>query len=199
MPNRDVTPKEIVCGDYEWKILPDSGTTSDSEHYHVNAAAFIQIAKWLDYLKDNNCYDNTRIIIVADHGFHIPTPSFNNMKFGLNYANFNPLLMVKDFSANGNLKTDDSLMTNADTIFFATKDFTFGKTNPFTGNRFEDFMEKQNIKLYPAVDINNFNEWNPLYLKDTKLWILQDEKYHTPSYTVHDNIFEESNWERIVK
>ncbi|MBQ3922744.1 MAG: YidC/Oxa1 family membrane protein insertase, partial [Spirochaetales bacterium] len=31
-----------------------------NNHYQVNVAALLQIAKWLQYLKDNHCYDNTR-------------------------------------------------------------------------------------------------------------------------------------------
>ena len=40
-------------------------------HYHANMAAFIQLGKWFDYMRENNVYDNTRIIIAADHGIGI--------------------------------------------------------------------------------------------------------------------------------
>ena len=73
VPTLNTKSSEILCGEYEWEISPDDGRESDSEHYHVNAAALLQVAKWLDFLKENDCYDNTRIIIVADHGRRIPT------------------------------------------------------------------------------------------------------------------------------
>lgn len=37
-------------------------------HYQINMASMIQLGKWLDYLKEKGVYDNTRIIIVSDHG-----------------------------------------------------------------------------------------------------------------------------------
>lgn len=197
--NVDANKNNISCGFYEYVIGPNGEMESDAEHYHVNASTLLQVARWFDFLKANDCYDNTRIIIVADHGRHIHTPAFKNMKYGLEYAGYNPLFMVKDFNAKGKLKTDNSFMTNADTLFFAKKDLPVSDKNPFTGNKFEDFIDKTSEKIYPVLNISGFNEWNTDYLKDTKLWVLQDEKYHTPSYIVHDNIFDEANWERIVK
>jgi hypothetical protein len=38
-------------------------------HYHVNMAAMLLVGKWLDFMRESGVYDNTRIILVADHGF----------------------------------------------------------------------------------------------------------------------------------
>lgn len=38
-------------------------------HYQSNMAALLQLGEWFDYLRDNGVYDNTRIILVADHAF----------------------------------------------------------------------------------------------------------------------------------
>ena len=35
---------------------------------YKDIACMINIGKFLDYLRANNAYDNTRIVIVADHG-----------------------------------------------------------------------------------------------------------------------------------
>ena len=37
-------------------------------HYHTNMSAILRLGEWLDYLRANDVYDNTRIIIVSDHG-----------------------------------------------------------------------------------------------------------------------------------
>jgi arylsulfatase A-like enzyme len=37
-------------------------------HYHSNMATMLRVGEWMDYLKEQGVYDNTRIIIVADHG-----------------------------------------------------------------------------------------------------------------------------------
>ncbi len=40
----------------------------------VNAAFFLRLAEWMEYLKANGCYDNTRIIVAADHGIGTVNP-----------------------------------------------------------------------------------------------------------------------------
>ncbi|MDR2842401.1 MAG: membrane protein insertase YidC, partial [Spirochaetaceae bacterium] len=37
-------------------------------YYDVNSALYLKIGEWIDALKTNGVYDNTRIIIVSDHG-----------------------------------------------------------------------------------------------------------------------------------
>ncbi len=197
--DRKLDEKAALSGEYEWTYAPSSGHESDLAAYHVNASALLYTAKWLDYLKALGVYDNTRIIIVADHGRDIPTPAFKGMKYGLEYAMYNPLFMVKDFDATGKLCAKDDFMTNADTLSFATNGLGLSDVNPFTKNKFSDVENKDSVNIYPAVIADGFVEWNTSYIKDRKLWVLQDEKFHTPSYTVHDNIFDEANWTRIVK
>ena len=36
--------------------------------YHINAAAIKRLSEWFEYLKLNDIYNNTRIILVSDHG-----------------------------------------------------------------------------------------------------------------------------------
>ncbi len=100
----------------------------DHKGFSVNAVLFCRLAEWMEFLKENGCYDNTRIIVAADHGsgsFNINEPFFfgGNMdafaeymdKFpeamrpafeglastlidGYNLDCNHPLLMVKDFT-----------------------------------------------------------------------------------------------------
>ncbi|MBQ1738965.1 MAG: sulfatase-like hydrolase/transferase, partial [Clostridiales bacterium] len=86
-------------------------------HYHVNMAAFLQVGKWLDYLREQGVYDNTRIIIVSDHGRGLD--QFNIKCNGQDMEYFMPLFMVKDFDAKG-FTVSDEFMTNADTVTYAT-------------------------------------------------------------------------------
>ena len=41
---------------------------ANDKAYHTQMAALKLLGKWLDYLKENGAYDNTRIVITADHG-----------------------------------------------------------------------------------------------------------------------------------
>ena len=112
-------------------------------HYQCNMAAWLQLGNWLDYLKEIGVYDNTRIVIVSDHGW--PLGNFEDMLF-LDGANgnaeynpedamaYNPVLFVKDFGATGEFVIDETFMTNADTPYLAMNGLIDDPVNPFTGN-----------------------------------------------------------------
>lgn len=65
------------------------------------------LARWLQWMMDNDVYDNTKIIIVADHG----AGDYDNKWYK---AAVNPILLVKDFDSRGPLETSDILMQNSD-------------------------------------------------------------------------------------
>ena len=78
------------------------------EFYHVDMATFLVLGEWFEYLKQNDCYDNTRIIIVADHGAdvgHFDSVLENNM----DVEAFMPMLLMKDFSAHGYTESDERM------------------------------------------------------------------------------------------
>jgi hypothetical protein len=152
--------------------------------YHVNAAALKRLADWFAVLKKEGVYDNTRIILVSDHG---PQPNFVT-KIGLafNVDQFNPLLMLKDFNAAGALRTDMSFMSNADVPPLALKDLINNPKNPFTG---EDVsMERKKNPLYIAMS-------GSIHLsgKSATRFLLNPQK----DYYVHDNIFKPENWRPV--
>ena len=38
------------------------------KHYQTNVATLFKLAEWFDYMRANDVYDNTKIILVSDHG-----------------------------------------------------------------------------------------------------------------------------------
>ena len=130
--------------DNDWRFLYNGVQfiAEDCEQYagyQSNAATLIQIGKWLVYLQENGVYDNTRIIIVSDHGNNLGNfeawvtgEDLNN----IDIEQFSPILMYKDFGSTGGFVTSDEFMTNADTPYLATKDIFDNPCNPFTGNAF---------------------------------------------------------------
>ena len=88
--------------------------------YYSAKSAMIAVSDWIDWLKKNNVYNNTKIIIVADHGNDVADNPMKKEGFsveGLTDKEFNRaqiMLMVKDFNADGNLETDSRFMSNAD-------------------------------------------------------------------------------------
>lgn len=133
-------------------------------HYHVNMAAMVQLGNWFDYLRENGIYDNTRIILVADHGF--ATFHFDEMIMnGFTAENSNPLLMVKDFNSD-TFAVSDEFMTNADVPMLAMDAVIENPKNPFTEkpiNDDEKFAHDQfvSLSLEADVDINNGNTFLP--------------------------------------
>ena len=131
-------------------------------HYHVNMAAYIQLGQWFDYLREMGVYDNTRIILVSDHGRNIN--QFNVKCEGEDMELFMPLLMVKDFHATGFTVSED-FMTNADTPVIATSGLIDNPENPFTKNPLTSDSKNgpQMVFLSDDIDLenNNGNVFNP--------------------------------------
>ncbi|MBO4578853.1 MAG: membrane protein insertase YidC [Clostridiales bacterium] len=149
-------------------------------HYHSNMATFLKLGEWFDYLRENGVYDNTRIILVADHGrdldqFHVFCDD-KDLEF------FMPLLMVKDFNATG-FTVSDEFMTNGDTPALATKDLIEDPVNPFTGNPinsdykngpqnifFSDFIDSTEVtgNVFPAGSWFTYEGDDPLDVNNWK-------------------------------
>ena len=162
---------------------------SQIKHYHANMAAMLQLGKWFDYLRENGVYDNTRIILVADHG-HLEW-QMDEAIFDLGGDElfdselFRALLMVKDFNATG-FTTSDEFMTNADTPTLAFAGLIDDPVNPFTGkviNNSEKTAHDQYILWSDSwiIDENNGNVFLP------GDW-----------YAVHGDTWNADNWRLVA-
>ena len=124
-----------------------------AEHFYANYLAHEECAKFFWFLKENNCYDNSRIIIVGDHGIY--SMKTKDMSFLQDFAGTDfkpeeliPLMMMKDFNSDGNLKIDNTFMTLADIPFLTVKDLDEKlQKNPFTGISFNDSKSKNPAKV----------------------------------------------------
>ena len=162
----DYVPEEVVDNrEYDaqhWDRFTLDGVTmrietpDQMEQYHINMAAMLQLGAWFDYLRDNGVYDNTRIILVADHGYYLG--QFDSMRFGTAFDEdamlYNPLLMVKDFDSQ-TFTTVETLMTNADTPALAAAGLIDHPVNPFTGNPIS--TDGKNV---PELHISASHEWD---------------------------------------
>lgn len=161
-------------------------TKSQMEHYHVNAASLIKIGEWLDYLRQENIYDNTKIIIVSDHGYELK--QYDELLFGKeggeDVMSYNPLLLVKDFNSK-EFNIDYSFMTNADVPYLAVKDTLDETINLFTGVDLNQSYKKEKEQL---VSVST----NPGIDKTGKETSLEG-----PWYTVKENIFDINNWSKV--
>ena len=153
------------------------------QHYHINMSAMLRLGEWFDYLRENGLYDNTKIILVADHGRDLGQieslvmgdESYEDAEY------YFPLLMVKDFGSKG-FTTSDEFMTNADVPMLAMDGLIDDPINPFTGNKItnsEKYAHDQFIILSEEydVEVNNGNTFLP------SKWA-----------SVHTNLWDRNNW-----
>jgi hypothetical protein len=165
------------------------GPFAGESHYHADMAAFLLLGKWFNYMKENQVYDNTRIIIVSDHGWNLKNDFPGNITLpnGESLQTYNALLMMKDFGSAGGVKTDASFMTNADAPLLAVKDIFANPLNPFTKKRLAPAKDSGAVittsgRLHPTDHRKN------TFRIDDGVWL-----------HVRDNIFNPGNWEKVIK
>jgi membrane protein insertase Oxa1/YidC/SpoIIIJ len=156
--------------------------------YHSNTSLYLKLGEWFDLLRANGVYDNTRIIIAADHGGEVEN-LFSNEPLSIKdetWEMYNPVFLYKDFNSHGPLSINNDFMTNADIPFFTLDGLFENPINPFTGNQIITQPKEEGILItthhLPMVGSHGKyifsikkNEW--MYL--------------------HDSIYEASNWEKV--
>lgn len=151
-------------------------------HYQVNMAAMIKLGEWFDYMRKNGVWDNTRIIIVSDHGANNLCVSKDQIIDAEGFSDvlsYNALLMVKDFGST-EFKTDNTFMTNADTPVLAFDDLISDPVNPATGKK-----------------IGNEAKQGEQYVIVSDEWTARPDQNTFPVsqwYSVHDDLFDVNNW-----
>ncbi|WP_026524643.1 MULTISPECIES: YidC/Oxa1 family membrane protein insertase [unclassified Butyrivibrio] len=170
-------------------ILMDTGRRM--AHYHVNMASILEIAEWIKYLKENGVYDNTRIIITSDHGRSLH--QLDNLilddegKMLMDAQFYYPLLLSKDFDADGEIKTNEEFMTNADTPVLAVDGIIDEPTNPFTGKTINDDEKYAHDQYIIASKKHNIHENNGTQFIPS-MWL-----------SVHDDMRKKENWSIVQK
>ena len=195
-------PREKVdnvnTSSHYYKRTDDSGNSLNLEtenqitHYQTNVAAMLKLGEWLEHLQSEGVYDNTRIIIVSDHGRDLadniaPVIEFKNNKGEEAYMDssfFNCTLMVKDFEKHG-FEHSNEQISNADTPAVATEGLINNPINPYTGNRLESFVtqDKEPELIYTFDWQTNKNNGNTFLPAN---W-----------FTVKGNIYNKENWDFI--
>lgn len=156
-------------------------------HYCVNVAALERVAAWLEYLKVEGVYDNTRIILVADHGAALGNFDDMLLNNGVDVEGYNPLLLVKDFDAEG-FTVSDEFMTNADTPALAVAGLFDDPVNPFTGK-----TVGSDAKHTTELAVTTSTNWD-IDKNNGRQFDTSDGEW----YIVKDNIFDSANWERTT-
>jgi uncharacterized membrane protein (Fun14 family) len=122
----------------KFPVNNDIASSSSAESAFLSAKKFTDvIGNWILWMKDNNVYDNTAIIIFSDHG-----NNFNDNDIESNFqirgiTRAQTLLLVKGFKERGKVKIDKTEISSADLIsilktetgisFSGAKDLKFEK------------------------------------------------------------------------
>ena len=161
------------------------------EHYQCDMAAFIQVGKWFDYLRENNLWDNTRILVVSDHGWdlelnHILTggkEGENTLAPHDGIMAYNALMMIKDFNSGDEFSVDSNFMTIADRPSEAMRGLIENPINPFTGNPINEDAKNEEEQYVMLTDWRIAENHGKRFTDPVRL-VLKNQ-----------NLFDVSNWE----
>ncbi len=168
-----------------WHIVNDNGDLTMNVSSYVNQKWFInEFVKWIKWMKENEVYNNTKIVMVADHSHNLPDNELAEYggthkwkKEGYDkisakdFWSVNSLLMVKDFNSNGEIKEDWRFMSNADAPAIA-----LNENDPTK-------IEKPNSRTLPVFFVGNLpkatsKKYLPIYKQ----------------YQVTDSVYNPKNW-----
>ena len=167
-------------------------TAEQMEHYQSDTAALMQLAQWFRFLRENGLWENTRILVVSDHGYemglnHILTGSGEGANALDPYDGvmaYNALMMIKDFGSGNEFTVDSSFMTIADMPSEAMRGLIENPVNPFTGNPVSEDAKYSEDEQY-------------VMLTDWRIAENHGNRFSDPVRLVLKNkyLFDESNWE----
>ncbi|MBE6589204.1 MAG: hypothetical protein E7643_03410 [Ruminococcaceae bacterium] len=175
-------------------VTLDMSLPDQIRHYQTNMAVMMQIGDWLDYLREEGVYDNTRIIIVSDHGRDLKHTE-KLMCQGNDLSFYFPLLLVKDFDAT-EFAVSNEFMTNADVPTLATDGLIEAPINPFTGKEINSDEKTAHDQFITTsgihqVTYNNGNTFLPSgWAKVTdNLWDKSQWSFYTKEAVLKDHAF----------
>jgi hypothetical protein len=139
-------------------------------------------------LRENDVYDNTRIIIAADHATPVHNLLSNEPSSikGEPRESYNPVFLYKDFNSHGIISTNNDFMTNADVPFFTLNGLLENPVNPFSGNPISTQAKEKGILIATQHSPMAYDHGKYIFNIKKNQWIY-----------LHDSIYEASNWENV--
>ena len=188
-------PTMLQYPDYEpVREVTQFGPTkwSQNAQYNTQAGVMRCYARFFDWLKENDLYDNTRIIIVSDHGTVLDSGKFEKEGTPFLKELVTASLIVKDFndrtpSPDGiHLRKDMTFMTNADTPALAAEGIIENAKNPFTSLPYDVPNKADFVKISVPDAESTRNRNNTTYRIPNDVW-----------WTVSNDITKAENWKQI--
>jgi len=134
----------------------------------------------LSWMKANQVYDNTKIIVTSDHGWKSHNPLFDGDQHQLEKSKYQALLMIKEFNRHGQIKENPEFLTNADVAGIVCEEI---------GGCQSTVSDNVILGKKPPTDVVlHSTPWNPAgqtqYLFNLNA-----------THKVKSNIFQKENWE----
>jgi hypothetical protein len=191
VPDDEVSTIEALIGDVDPQIVTVDGVsmeltnTEQDSHYMCNVASYKELADWFDYIRANDCWDNTRIIIVSDHGYDMGQFDYMELSNGIDVEFYNALLLVKDFGA-AEYTVSAEFMTIADVPSLAVSGLFEDAVNPYTGNIISSDAKESAVYVTTSNNFKISEDQGNIFDTSDGEW-----------YTVKDNIFDVNNWTKV--
>lgn len=156
------------------------------EHLGTERCALLALGRWMQWMKDNGVYDNSRIFFLSDHGSNdsaqlkgIPSETLTANGLWRPHS----LLMVKEKNSRGPLQTDPRLMSGADLTSLIC-----GSDDPCPG-----FTRKAARLDGPdnATRERTFDFGQSSMIRHEK------NRFLTTRYVVNGTIFDKRNWKEL--
>ncbi len=158
------------------------------------------LTQWFTWLQEHNVYDNTKIIIVSDHGGngyrdYMNRNNISSELLGTDYSYMFPrahaLLLVKDFNQNNAFSIDTRLMSNVDMAAMMYHSIE-GYVPPNDAHAFDKIDYAKQLVPDRTVPIyhTEFYNWAG-FVREKKQFKIKNK------YTVTDTIFELKNWNKV--
>lgn len=101
--------------------------------------SLLAVANYLDFLKRTGVYDNTKIVIVSDHGIHQQTEDYSSRAVAggttaVRFVATRSVLLVKERNAVGALKISEEFTPNAETPRIVCEEIG-GCVNPYLNGK----------------------------------------------------------------
>ena len=183
-----LSPPDYIPTGKEGSVV-EGGQRGWDSHFSTTMGLFNLYEDFFAHLKQLGVYDNTRIIIVSDHGAVVDSPELRGgEKLNINKNRYVASILVKDFGERGEVKTDMTFMTNADTPYLATKGIVPDEDakNPFTGLPFKIEDKAPYVKLLNGLTPSTKTRKKSTFFAKKGDW-----------FTVKDNIFVPENWSQL--
>ncbi len=190
----DMTHEDDLLAAPEYKFNQYAEFDKDAAYYKLygysgNASAYLLLGEWFEHLKENGVYDNTRIIIVSDHGNGSHNSDFatSSLEGRTSKDKLHPILFEKDFGSRGGVQVNMDFMTSADVPSLALEGLLENPKNPFTGNPIDMKMKEDGAIVTTSHSHQPVQQLSQAFrISDDDWWLVKDNIFIDENWTKHD-------------